>query len=80
MKAGLKCSIPNEQWCSHKSTIGVNSSCMFQTTCLNRSLKISVDIIDVLKVKTSLGNPPLSKNEMEALITNRVKEYVLTNT
>ena len=33
-----------------------------------------------LKVKTSFGNAPLSKNEMEALITNHVKEYVLTNT
>ena len=31
-----------------------------------------------LKVKTSFGNAPLSKNEMEALITNPVKEYVLT--
>ena len=33
-----------------------------------------------LKVKTSFGNAPLSKNEMEARITNHVKEYVLTNT
>ena len=33
-----------------------------------------------LKVKTSFGNAHLSKNEMEALITNHVKEYVLTNT
>ena len=33
-----------------------------------------------LKVKTSIGNAPISKNEMEALITNHVKEYVLTNT
>ena len=32
-----------------------------------------------LKVKTSIGNAPISKNEMEALITNHVKEYVLTN-
>ena len=32
-----------------------------------------------LKVKTSIGNAPISKNEMEALITNYVKEYVLTN-
>ena len=32
-----------------------------------------------LKLKTSFGNAPLSKNEMEALITNHVKEYVLTN-
>ena len=34
----------------------------------------------LLKVKTSIGNAPISKNEMEALITNHVKEYVLTNT
>ena len=34
----------------------------------------------ILKVKTSFGNAPLSKYEMEALITNYVKEYVLTNT
>ena len=34
-----------------------------------------------LKVKTSIGNAPISKNEMEALIiTNHVKEYVLNNT
>ena len=33
-----------------------------------------------LKVKTSFGNAPISKNEMEVLITNHVKEYVLTNT
>ena len=31
-----------------------------------------------LKVNTSFGNAPLSKNEIEALITNHVKEYVLT--
>ena len=30
-----------------------------------------------LKVKTSIGNAPISKNEMEAPITNHVKEYVL---
>ena len=34
----------------------------------------------LLKVKTSIGNAPISKNEMEALITNHVKEYVLTKT
>ena len=34
----------------------------------------------ILKVKTSIGNAPISKNEMEALITNHVKEYVLNNT
>ena len=34
----------------------------------------------LLKVKTSIGNASISKNEMEALITNHVKEYVLTNT
>ena len=34
----------------------------------------------LLKVKTSIGNAPISKNEMEALITNHVKKYVLTNT
>ena len=33
-----------------------------------------------LKVKTSIGNAPISKNEMKALFTNHVKEYVLTNT
>ena len=33
-----------------------------------------------LKVKSSIGNAPISKYEMEALITNHVKEYVLTNT
>ena len=36
--------------------------------------------ISLLKVMTSIGNAPISKNEMEALITNHVKEYVLTNT
>ena len=35
---------------------------------------------ELLKVKNSIGNAPISKNEMEALITNHVKEYVLTNT
>ena len=34
---------------------------------------------DWIKVKTSFGNDPLSKNEMEALTTNHVKAYVLTN-
>ena len=34
----------------------------------------------VLKVYTSFGNAPLTKYKMEALITNHVKEYVLTNT
>jgi len=29
-----------------------------------------------LNVKTSFGNAPLSKNEMEALITNPMKAYV----
>ena len=43
-------------------------------------MTISNGIIDRLKVKTSIGNAPISKNEMEALITNHVKEYVLTNT
>ena len=43
---------------------------------LPRMLKMKGD----LKVKISFGNAPLSKNEMEALITNHVKEYVLTNT
>ena len=33
-----------------------------------------------LKVKSSFGNASLSKNEVEALITNHVKEYVLNNT
>ena len=28
-----------------------------------------------LKVKTSIGNAPISKNEMEALITNHVEEF-----
>ena len=46
--------------------------------------KISVQCmhcyVHTLKVKTSIGNAPISKNEMEALITNHVKEYVLTNT
>ena len=37
-------------------------------------------LIPHLKVKTSIGNAPISKNEMEALITNHVKEYVLNNT
>ena len=39
---------------------------------------ISYDKESSLKVKTSFGNAPISKNEMEALITNHVKEYVLT--
>ena len=39
----------------------------------------SVDTL-ALKVKTGIGNALISKNEMEALITNHVKEYVLTNT
>ena len=34
----------------------------------------------ILKVKTSIGNAPISINEMEVLITNHVKEYVLNNT
>ena len=34
----------------------------------------------LVKVKTSIGNAPISKNEMEALITNHVKEYVLNIT
>ena len=53
----------------------------------NNSLLCEIDfknkiknIIQALKVKTSIGNAPISKNEMEALITNHVKEYVLTNT
>ena len=34
----------------------------------------------LLKVKTSIGNAPILKqNEMKALITNHVKVYVLTN-
>ena len=41
---------------------------------------LAVNIQTTLKVKTSIGNAPISKNEMEALITNHVKEYVLTNT
>ena len=46
-----------------------------QAVCANNLILISF-----LKVKTSIGNAPISKNEMEALITNHVKEYVLTNT
>ena len=50
-----------------------------------RGLSVSENVIlnvkiTRLKVKTSIGNAPISKNEMEALITNHVKEYVLTNT
>ena len=42
---------------------------------------MGIATIDVLlKVKTSIGNAPISKNEIEALITNHVKEYVLTHT
>ena len=41
---------------------------------------LSSKMLFLLKVKTSIGNAPISKNEMEALITNHVKEYVLTNT
>ena len=45
------------------------------------SQKFLFDYIShILKEKTSFGNAPLSKNEMEALITNHVKEYVVTNT
>ena len=33
-----------------------------------------------LKGKDQYWKRPISKNEMEALITNRVKEYVLNNT
>ena len=43
-------------------------------------LKYDTTFSEYLKVKTSIGNAPISKNEMEALITNHVKEYVLTNT
>ena len=39
-----------------------------------------LDCIFRLKVKTSIENAPISKNEMEAFITTHVKEYVLTNT
>ena len=35
--------------------------------------------VNDLKVKTSFGNAPLSKNKMETLITNDMEEYVLTN-
>ena len=38
------------------------------------------EIVQCLKVKTSIGNAPISKNEMEAPISNHVKECVLTNT
>ena len=48
-------------------------------SCLNNLLCI-FEPINSLKVKTSIGNAPISKNDMEALITNHVKEYVLTNT
>ena len=41
--------------------------------------KAMPNVQSLLKVKTSIGNAPISKNEMEALITNHVKEYVLTN-
>ena len=34
----------------------------------------------VFKGKDLYWNAPISKNEMEALITNHVKEYVLINT
>ena len=45
-----------------------------------RALNLRENLIHTLKVKTSIGNAPISKNEMEAPITNHVKEYVLTNT
>ena len=62
--------------------------------CFYKKLELSITFNDVmnintkqdkyiccsLKVKTSIGNAPISKNEMEALITNHVKEYVLTYT
>ena len=58
---------------------------LFKTLCPQvnfegRLLAIIVSWIFSLKVKTSIENAPISKNEMEALITNYVKEYVLTNT
>ena len=50
----------------------------------NRSIYIAQLLFEFillcLKVKISFGNAPLSKNEMEALITNHVKEYVFNNT
>ena len=52
---------------------------MFPSYIMSESGRESIKVIS-LKVKTSIGNAPISKNEMEALITNHVKEYVLTNT
>ena len=53
-----------------------------QTTCTNqyRRSPHNFSKLLILKVKTSIGNAPIAKNEMEALITNHVKDYVLTNT
>ena len=39
-----------------------------------------IENCEFLKVKTSIGNAPIAKNEIEALITNHVREYVLNNT
>ena len=41
---------------------------------------LSSKMLFLLKLKTSIGNAPISKNEMEALITNHMKGYVLTST
>ena len=48
--------------------------------CTHTKRLTIANILLSLKVKTSIGNAPISKNEMEALITNHVKEYVLTKT
>ena len=61
------------------------NECKYQTQLSLKFFLCCMDISDALqiprlKVKTSFGNAPLSKNEMEALITNHLKEYVLTNT
>ena len=37
-------------------------------------------MFDIIKGKDQYWQRPNFKNEMEALITNHVKEYVLTNT
>ena len=61
----------------------IKSECLISIVIIRRKgiMSMTKNMTSLfLKVKTSIGNAPISKNEMEALITNHVKEYVLTNT
>ena len=50
------------------------------TICIKIELAVPADRPHTGATTLDLENAPISKNEMEALITNHVKEYVLTNT